>query len=384
MTSEELIKQIKEAKENIILIYAFNSTGKTRLSVGYKDYTKSLSGGNHVGVYYNAFSEDLFVWDNDEPNDNENIRLTIGESSLDQFIKKLNDEAPIREKLLPYKPKYDFKLIPKKDDNPELGWGSVKFFLGDDPEKQIKISRGEERIFVWCFFLALFEIEGWADKQNKHFFIDDPISSLDDNNIFVTARLLLQLFEKNCDSKKIIVTTHHMGLFSLLHNWLKSSENESKFKIKKIVTTETKKNVAGKDVIGIKEKEQIENKFLVRFLEKENNDYKLIGLKRGNALYHLLILKVLKRAVEKNELYTYHFVLLRQVMESISSFLGKGRFSYILDVLEIDDPNYKSDIINSLSHENIYIEKSSNMNPENKDLFIKIHKDLMDYFKFSI
>lgn len=384
MTSTELVKELKEAKENIILIYAFNSTGKTRLSVGYKDYTKSLNQGYHAGVYYNAYSEDLFIWDNDEPNDNENIRLIITESSLDQFINRLNDEAPIREKLLTYKPKYDFKLIPKKDDNPELGWGSVKFFLGDDPEKQIKISRGEERIFVWCFFLALFEIEGWADEQNEHFFIDDPISSLDDNNIFVTARLLLQLFEKNCDSKKIIVTTHHMGLFSLLHNWLKSSENEAKFKIKKINKTETKKNIEGKDVIEIKEKEQIENKFLVRFLEKENNDYKLIGLKRGNALYHLLILKVLKRAVEKNELYTYHFVLLRQVMESISSFLGKGRFSYILDVLEIDDPNYKSDIINSLSHENIYIEKSSNMNPENKDLFIKIHKDLMDYFKFSI
>ncbi len=98
----------------------------------------------------------------------------------------------------------------------------------------------------------------------------------------------------------------------------------------------------------------------------------------------MLILKVLKRAVDKQELFTYHFVLLRQVMESISSFLGKGRFSYILDVLEIADPNYKSDIINSLSHENIYMEKSSNMNPENKDLFIKIHKDIMDYFKFSL
>lgn len=384
MNSTELVKELKETKENIILIYAFNSTGKTRLSVGYKDYTKFLNDGNHAGVYYNAYSEDLFVWDNDEPNDNENIRLKITESSLDQFINKLNDETTIREKLLTYKPKYDFKLVPKKDDNPELGWGSVKFFLEDDPEKQIKISRGEERTFVWCFFLALFDIEGWVDKQNEHFFIDDPISSLDDNNIFVTARLLLQLFEKNCDSKKIIVATHHMGLFSLLHNWLKSSENESKFKVRKIVRTETKKIIEGKDVIEIKEKEQIENKFLVRFLENDNNDYKLIGLKRGNALYHLLILKVLKRAVDKQELFTYHFVLLRQVMESISSFLGKGRFSYILDVLEIADPNYKSDIINSLSHENIYMEKSSNMNPENKDLFIKIHKDIMDYFKFSL
>ncbi|RZK38703.1 MAG: hypothetical protein EOO90_21255 [Pedobacter sp.] len=71
-------------------------------------------------------------------------------------------------------------------------------------------------------------------------------------------------------------------------------------------------------------------------------------------------------------------------MESISSFLGKGRFSYVLDVLNIQDPNYKSDIINVLSHENIYIEKSSNMNPDNKELFIKIYSDITGHFKFSL
>jgi hypothetical protein len=40
-------------------------TGKTRISVEFKNQTKNL---NHTGVYYNAFSEDLFVWDNDIPN----------------------------------------------------------------------------------------------------------------------------------------------------------------------------------------------------------------------------------------------------------------------------------------------------------------------------
>src|SRR5690606_41643795 len=63
--------------ENIILVYAFNATGKTRLSVAYKNFTKSENEGNHTGVYYNAFSEDLFIWENDEDNYNENIRLNI-------------------------------------------------------------------------------------------------------------------------------------------------------------------------------------------------------------------------------------------------------------------------------------------------------------------
>ena len=62
-----------ERKENIILVYAFNGTGKTRLSREYKDLTKDKE-GNHTGVYYNAFSEDLFRWNNDEENNRKDCR----------------------------------------------------------------------------------------------------------------------------------------------------------------------------------------------------------------------------------------------------------------------------------------------------------------------
>lgn len=50
---------INDLDKNIILIYAFNGTGKTRLSVAFKDLTKTDNGGDHAGVYYNAYSEDL-------------------------------------------------------------------------------------------------------------------------------------------------------------------------------------------------------------------------------------------------------------------------------------------------------------------------------------
>ena len=60
----EIAQEIKNQKENVILIYAFNATGKTRLSVEYKNITKNPDDGKHTGVYYNAFSEDLFLWDN--------------------------------------------------------------------------------------------------------------------------------------------------------------------------------------------------------------------------------------------------------------------------------------------------------------------------------
>lgn len=53
------------------LIYAFNGTGKTRLSQAFKEFIvlqdkadKDDSGflARHKILYYNAFTEDLFVW----------------------------------------------------------------------------------------------------------------------------------------------------------------------------------------------------------------------------------------------------------------------------------------------------------------------------------
>ena len=69
------------------------------------------------------------------------------------------------------------------------------WFFKEDKENWIKISRGEERIFIWCFFLALFEIEDFEDAHKDFIFIDDPVSSLDDNNVYTTAELLFELFD---------------------------------------------------------------------------------------------------------------------------------------------------------------------------------------------
>ena len=106
MALKDIAKTLKDAKENIILIYAFNATGKTQLSVAYKDATKEDD--KHSGVYYNAYSEDIFVWDNDTENDEENIRLVVNPSSLNKHHSNLTEEK-IFKKLEPFKPKYDFR-----------------------------------------------------------------------------------------------------------------------------------------------------------------------------------------------------------------------------------------------------------------------------------
>ncbi|MBF1500515.1 MAG: anticodon nuclease, partial [Prevotella pallens] len=64
MELSDIAKEIKDAEKRIFLIYAFNATGKTRLSVEYKETARAPQTGFQTGVYYNAFSEDLFIWDN--------------------------------------------------------------------------------------------------------------------------------------------------------------------------------------------------------------------------------------------------------------------------------------------------------------------------------
>jgi hypothetical protein len=189
---KEIAQQLKESKQPIILIYAFNSTGKTKLSVEYKNISKT-GDGKHTGVYYNAYSEDLFRWDNDELNANENMRLEILPGSLNPYFSSIIETPELLdEKLARYLPKYTFSF--DINPNPEIGIDAIRF--SREAEKNIKISRGEERIFVWCFFLALFDADAWTGEQDAHFFIDDPVSSLDDHNVFITADSILQLVDK--------------------------------------------------------------------------------------------------------------------------------------------------------------------------------------------
>jgi hypothetical protein len=354
MTHVEIAKEIRNAKERIVLIYAFNATGKTRLSVAYKDDSKGADGA-HAGVYYNALSEDLFVWDN------ESVLLDIRESSLNRFHGSLSEDD-VREKLTRYRPSYRFDFIPHED--PEDGIKSVLFFYEqaaeDDPSNiakvPIKISRGEERIFVWCFFLALFEVEGWADKQASHFFIDDPVSSLDDHNIFITASTLFDLIEEHFEKRKFIITTHHLGLFSILADWLKKGEKAEKFK----------------------------KHARVCMLSAKEGDLVLESCSSDVFLYHLKLLQVLEQAYAAKGVKSFHFALLRQVLENIASFLGVGQFRYVLEQIGITDPNDVANIINTLSHKKVYYFESDELTPDSKALFEHVFTKIKAKYNFVL
>lgn len=353
---KNLAQYLIDIDRNIILIFAFNGTGKTRLSVEYKNVTKEENDGSHSGVYYNAYSEDLFVWNNDAKNMGESIKLNIIYSNLNKYHSSI-DEEKLREKLSAYKPKFDFKFNFNRDT--ALGIESISFYPLIEEENEpdpIKISRGEQQIFIWCLFLTMFDIQGWTGQQNSHFFIDDPVSSLDDHNIFVTASTIMDLIEDHCDERKIIITTHHVGFFSILADWLTKGEKASSYKTK--------------------------TKMLV--LKKLNDELNFIDCNKDVFLYHLELLQILKHAIDDKKLFAYHFAILRQVLENISSFLGVGRISYVLKQIGVEDVDEIARIVNTLSHKTVFRYEAKELVPDNEEMFLDIFNKLQNKYNFIL
>ena len=108
----------------------------------------------------------------------------------------------------------------------------------------IKISRGEENIFVWCFFLMQsFELASStgheAYKWVKHVYIDDPISSLDEQQChryvvrFVGTSPSMPLLAQDLNGQRnpinTVVSTHHARVI-LQRAVLRAAEPSEKIK----------------------------------------------------------------------------------------------------------------------------------------------------------
>jgi wobble nucleotide-excising tRNase len=216
--------QNEEEPKKFILLYAFNGTGKTRLSMVFKDLGKK--GDERDTLYFNAFTEDLFSWDNDLENDEERVLKFNSSSRFFSGLKALELENRIRPFLNRYT---DF------DFNIDYEQSEVRFFRqvqnGDKPEtvNDIKISRGEENLFIWCFFLAILQLTldgAEAYKWVKYIYIDDPISSLDENNAIAVGHHLAQLLARKDHPIKVIFSSHHSLFFNVLWNELREIDRK--------------------------------------------------------------------------------------------------------------------------------------------------------------
>jgi wobble nucleotide-excising tRNase len=279
------------------------------------------------------------------------VRLEVVRSSLNDYHSFFLDNPDlIKEKLASYMPSYDFVLNPHKDR--QHGIESISFFKSEQDNTPYKISRGEERIFIWCFFLALFEVEEFSQKQNRHILIDDPVSSLDESNVLLTAQWIFDLITSEFRKKRFIISTHHIGLFSILGTWLGRMD----------------------------EKNALHDLYI---LKSDKDNLTLRNTNQEVFLYHLHLLQTLQNA-RNGTLYKYHIVLLRQVLENVNSFLGSRKIGRLLSHIGVEDPDNKSDTINAYSHKQAFQLQASEMSEHEETVFEEVFDKLMAQYRFKL
>ncbi|MBT2740743.1 AAA family ATPase [Bacillus sp. ISL-77] len=336
-----------------VLLFAYNGTGKTRLSGAFKDLGKQPIPESEEKtsdtLYYNAFTEDLFTWDNDLRGDT-NRRLNINKYSRFFIgLRELEMESRIRPFLRRYA-NFDFNI--NYDD-----WFihfSREIRKDNMTEKidNIKVSRGEENIFVWCFFLAVVQLvvdQEPAYSWIKYIYIDDPISSLDDNNTIAVASHLAQLL-KSQEDIKVVISSHHSLFFNVMYNEFKRAK--------------------GKDYFLSKNKETGE------YLIQETGDSPFFN--------HVALIKELSKAADTGQLYTYHFNILRNILEKAASFHGFKDFTECIKRDEDDEDGVTyARYVNILSHGNYSLFEPLEMVEDNKEVFRKILRGYMESYRFN-
>ena len=351
---KQLAQELKSRlmTKKIILLYAYNGVGKTRLSMEFKDLGKIAEQADTL--YFNAFTEDLFSWDNDLEGDLVRVLKMNLKSKFFNGVKEYALEDKIRRFWNRFSD-IDFRIDYDK--------GS-KSFSRDMPPKEeegsnqgtidnIKISRGEETIFIWCFFLAIVQLVLDGDEGYswvKYIYIDDPISSLDDNNAVAVAVLLAEIFRD--ESVKVVISTHHSLFYNALWNVFKNS---------------LKKNLG------------------TLYLKKDGEEcYSISYTSDTPRFLHVAMLKELWKRSESGKLYTYHFAMLRNVLERAASFHG---YSNIEECFKNEDISNESNLynrmINILTHGNYSLYEPIEMLDDNKELFKQILTAFTKNYKFN-
>lgn len=341
--------------KDLVLFFAHNGTGKTRLSMKFKQAGKVFDAEGNVTsrdtLYFNAFTEDLFSWNNDLENDtSRTLRLNSDSAFFFDGLHELDLDVKIEAFFNNY---VDIKFDIDYDSSTVSFSRSI---IVDDHEQtieNIKISRGEETLFIWCFFLAICQLAIDKDPAYswvKYIYIDDPISSLDENNAIAVACDLCNLLTTEGNEIKTVISTHHSLFFNVLYN-----EFGRKVKNKRY------------------------------FLHSKGaNGYALQDTKDTPFFHHIATLSELKRVVESNRIYTYHFNALRSILEKTATFFGYDKIDKCIGRLREQDEVLFERALQLFSHGKYSIFDPVEMGEDNKELFKRILDGFLGKYEFYL
>jgi hypothetical protein len=364
-TLREVAEQLKDSAKKVQLIYAFNGTGKTRLSREFKELIAPKSSNGELDeenelsrnkiLYYNAFTEDLFYWDNDLVSDSEPKMKIQPNSFTDWILQEQGQDRNIIETFQRYAndrltPHFNEEYTQKNEVGEDItvkAFSEVTFSFergGDDSSGNLKISKGEESNFVWSIFhtlidqvISILNVAEPDDRETNQFdeleyiFIDDPVSSLDENHLIQLAVSLGRLVKSSESGVKFIVSTHSPLFYNVLYNELKAKGG------------------------------YILSRFDDGTFELEKKD----GDSNKSFSYHLHIKKLIEQAVEQSGVQRYHFALLRNLYEKTASFLGYERWS---DLLPGDQKAYANRVMNFYPHNTLSNEEIAEPTKPEKEM----------------
>ncbi|MBO1282381.1 MULTISPECIES: anticodon nuclease [Acinetobacter calcoaceticus/baumannii complex] len=387
-TLTEIAQQLKDSQKKVQLIYAFNGTGKTRLSRVFKgliapknqDSDESSLPRQKV-LYYNAFTEDLFYWDNDLEGDSE-PKLKIQPNTFTDWLMALlidqgqdqnivtNFQRYSDSKIIPlFNEEYTYKKLDQNRNEVEINvpaFSEVTFSKLNTQSQMmsinfrerienIKISKGEESNFIWSVFYTLLDqvitvlnIAEITDRETDKFdqleyvFIDDPVSSLDENHLIQLAVNLGQLIKSSSSELKFIISTHNPLFYNVIYNEVSAKSGY---------------------VLSCFDDETFEIE------EKKGDSNKSFS-------YHLHIKKLIEQAIESNNVQRYHFALLRNLYEKTANFLGYQGWS---DLLPGDKKAYASRIMNFYPHNTLSNEEIAEPTPPEKEMVGLLLRNLNEY-----
>lgn len=343
------VKSILSRQKKPILIYAFNGTGKTRLTNLF--YNMNLQDGESslVCLIYSALFEDAFQWDN--------IVNELHFMVQDEWLRRLFEDEDLESRIKEIYGRYHFSHFePFFDVENQLVY--FQMATGDDESNDhIKISRAEESLFIWSVYHAVLDlmVDILSDKTEnrttdmfnnvKYIVIDDPVSSIDDTRIVSLAIDLVDTVNKLKElGLKVIILTHHALFFNVVKNimgdkatsWSLSSSYEG---------------ICRKDI------------------------------KDSPFAYHLFAMTLIKQAIENNTIERYHFNLFRAILEKTANFLGYKHYKSLLTG-ENKDETYR--ILNIYSHSRIADMELQDIPSDHKNLFADIFNDFLKSYNWKI
>ena len=335
---------LPDQAKRFVLLYGHNGVGKTQLSMAFKNIGRQ--GDARDTLYFNAYTEDLFGWDNDLADDSDCRLVLNADSRFFAGLAEMEMDNRIRPLLQRYAD-FDFRI--------DTDAWMVRFYPKGDIEQPIKISRGEETMFIWCFFLAIVELAmdgAPAYQWVKYIVIDDPISSLDEHNAITVANHLAQLLRRKDHEIKTVISTHHPLFFNVLWNEIKS--------IGKYVSCQFSK-------------------------DRSSGVLALAEIRDTPFFHHLALLEELCRARQSGQIYTYHFNALRSLLEKARAFHAHTDFAVCITKDAAGDPDATlyGRVVNIMSHGNYSFYDPVEMLQENREHFEKVLDDFLAFYPFN-